>query len=309
MNPLATPRAWLAWLHEAPRHRIGVRVLQVAIGAMLWFRVATEWRYASYFWGPEGLGYGSSAAHLGPTLGRWADALFRSELGTRAVLVAELLAAVALVSGKATRLATAVALTCALLLEWRLPELCDGGDNVTRLLLIYMLLLLPASRAGAPRSISTWLHNLGVVAIVAQVVVVYITAGLMKASGAKWTNGTAMYIVSQIEWFSLPSMRRAFKSPWVVTLSTYGTIFFQLWFPFAIFSRLKVLWLAIGVSLHLGIAVFMGLIPFSLVMIGLELAVLSDDEYRRGAALLRSAAERAGRLLPRRHRRAPEVVT
>jgi hypothetical protein len=50
-------------------------------------------------------------------------------------------------------------------------------------------------------------------------------------------------------------------------------------FPVAIFSRFKFLWIGAGICFHLGIAYFMGLLTFSLVMIGLELFLISDQEY------------------------------
>ena len=76
---------------------------------------------------------------------------------------------------------------------------------------------------------------------------------------------------------------------------------YQVFFPFAIISRLKLPWLAVGVVFHLSIAFFMGLITFSLAMIGLELFLVTDDEYNRASARLRKVAvtvdawRRAGR--------------
>jgi hypothetical protein len=289
----------LAWLADDARQRTGVRALQIAIGLMLWFRIATEWRYASYFFGPHGVGYGTVVPHLGAWLGSSLDRIFQNEIATHAVLVVELAGALGLLFGKWTRISTGLALAGALLLEWRLPELCDGGDNVTRIVLIYMLLLLPAGAKAKAKSVAVWLHNVGVIAIAAQLLVVYMTAGLMKANGAKWINGTAMYVVSQIDWFSLPAMRGMFKNPWIVTISTYATIFFQVWFPFAVFSRVKLLWLGVGFFLHLNIAFFMGLIPFSLVMCGLELFLVTDEEYAKLGAFLRRGASAVSARLPK----------
>ena len=60
----------------------------------------------------------------------------------------------------------------------------------------------------------------------------------------------------------------------------YGTVFFQLYFPIAIFSRVRLLWIGVGVVMHLMIAITMGLFTFSCVMIGLEMFLLRDDEYK-----------------------------
>jgi hypothetical protein len=61
-------------------------------------------------------------------------------------------------------------------------------------------------------------------------------------------------------------MREIFNNPFIVTLSTYIPMLFQMWFPIAIFSRFKITWILIGVCFHLGVATFMGLITFSTVM-------------------------------------------
>jgi predicted DCC family thiol-disulfide oxidoreductase YuxK len=107
----------------------------------------------------------------------------------------------------------------------------------------------------------------------------------MKASGSVWHHGTALYLISQVEWFSLPRMREYFKNPMFTTVSAYGTMLYQIWFPLALFSRLKLVWLLGGISLHVGIGVFMGLLTFSATMISLDLFLISDQEYERLHAL------------------------
>ena len=281
-----------SWLNDAPRHRTGARILQVAVGLLIWFRLATEFRWASYFWGPHGLGYGDSRVVFGSWLGRHLDMAFHTELGTRAVLLLLGAAALGLLTGRLTRLAAAAALVLEFMLETRLPELLDGGDNITRIVLLYMVFLLPPRAAGRARGLGTFLHNVAVLAIGAQLCVVYLTAGFMKASGTRWSQGTALYLVSQVEWFSLPTSRWVFKNPVLTTFATYGTVFFQLWFPIVIFSRLKSLWVLIGVGLHVGIAYTMGLVPFSTVMIGLELFLIDDIEWQRFETLAARLRER-----------------
>src|SRR5262249_20800077 len=66
----------------------------------------------------------------------------------------------------------------------------------------------------------------------------------------------------------------------VVSLVSYCVMAYQVWFPIAILSNLRIYWIIGGVIFHLGIAFFMGLVTFSTVMIGLELVLISDTEYR-----------------------------
>lgn len=267
------------WLTDDPHHRTGLRVLQFAIGALLLFRVFTEARFAAYLWGPDGLGWGSISHVVGPELGALLDRAFATQAGTVGVLFALTLSGLGLVLGYQTRLASAVALVAFYLLQSRLPELGDGGDNLAQLALTYMVFALPAGAKPARGSVAVWLHNIAVVAIIAQVMVLYATSGMMKAFGDKWHYGVAMYYISQVAWFSEPAMRGMFKNPLITLVSTYVPMFYQVLFPVAIFSRVKLAWLALGVVFHLGIAVFMGLVTFSAVMIGAELFLITDDEY------------------------------
>jgi hypothetical protein len=196
-----------------------------------------------------------------------------------ALLVVLGLAALALVLGYKTRLATGFALLVFILLSERFQDLPDGGDNIALLVLCYMLFLIPAGAARARGSLSIWIHNIAVLAIALQIVVVYSTAGLAKAYGNLWYHGTAMYYVSQVQWFSLPTMRNIFKSPVITTVASYASVLYELWFPVAVLSPLRRLWIGIGILFHLGIAIFMGLITFSMMMIALDLFFISDREY------------------------------
>ncbi|HWS56086.1 MAG TPA: DCC1-like thiol-disulfide oxidoreductase family protein [Pyrinomonadaceae bacterium] len=290
---MKTLRNALGWLADEPRQLTGVRILQVAIGLMLLFRVFTEIPFASYLWGPRSIANGSTVALFGLVPGALLDTAFATDAGVRLVLGLMGAAALALVLGLRTRLATGVAWLTFMMLNLRLPSLGDGGDNIVQLVLVYMLFLIPAGQARARGSLAVWLHNVAVIAIGAQLVVLYLTSGFLKTHGSVWQNGTALYMIGQVEWFSLPALRGMFKDPYVVTLATYSSMMFQVWFPVAIFSRMKLPWILMGICFHLGIATFMGLITFSTVMIGMELFLITDGEYGR---MRQRAAELRGRL-------------
>lgn len=276
------------WLNETPRHTRGVRYLQVCIGAVLLFRVATEGPFAAFLWGPHGIGYGESMTYLlGPIVGTILDSAFTTVWGTYAVLGMMAAGAVGLLAGYRTRLATFLALLGLFMIEQRLPEVGDGGDNITRLALVYMLFLVPHGRTAERGSVAAWMHNVAILALIAQLIILYVTSGLMKAYGEKWHHGTAMYYISQVEWISHPFFREILKQPLVTTVATYVPIFFMVLFPVAIFSRFKLQWIAMGIGLHLGIGVVMGLVTFSAVMIGMELLLITNAEYDRITATSR----------------------
>jgi len=271
-------KAW-RWLADDPHQLIGVRILQIAIGALLLFRIYTELPFATFLWGPNGIGWGSTKSVLGPVLGSAFDSTFTANTYIYYLLLVMVIGSICLLIGYHTRFATLITLISFFILYERLPEINDGGDNLTVLVLIYMLLLLPHRAKFSPGQFRVWLHNIGVLAITFQAIVVYFTSGLAKADGDWWQQGVAMYYISQVQWFVLPSMHTMFTNPWIVTLSTYGPMCYQLLFPVAIISRLKIPFIVFGVGLHVGIVVLMGMIPFSTVMIGLELFLISDQEY------------------------------
>lgn len=290
------------WLADEPQHRTGIAVLQRAIGAALLFRVFTEGPFASFLWGPNGVGYGSMASVMGP-LGIFLDLFFLSEIGTRLILVALAVAAAGLLFQRSTRLATFVTLATFTMIMERLPDLGDGGDNITSLVLIYLLFALPAGRAVRQGALSVWIHNVAVLAIGAQLAVLYFTSGFMKMNGSVWHHGTALYQISQVEWFSIPATRTLFKNPAFATVATYSTMLFQVWFPVGVLSPLRLPFIAVGIMFHIGIAVSMGLLTFSTVMIGLELFLVTDEEYRRLGAFVSRLATRI-----RAARPAPSLV-
>jgi hypothetical protein len=261
------------------RQRYGTRMLQLMVGLMIWLRIATELRYARYLWGPGGLAEGAAFADAA---GSWREFLCSRMWTLYGLLAAHALAALGLILGRYTRLATLVAYGVVSILAPRNALILDGGDNAIQLVLAFMLLLAPVERKLENGSLTAFFHNVGAATITLQAVIIYLSSGLYKASGERWTNGTAMFAIAQLDWFSLPIIRNMFFIPAVTTIATYAAMLYQLWFPMALFSsKLRFPWLVGGITMHVFIGIFMGLVPFSLVMIGLELFLIPDADYVR----------------------------
>ena len=286
-------KAW-RWLANDPHQLIGVRILQISIGGMLLFKVYTDLPFATFLWGPSGIGWGSTESVLGPMLGHAFDSIFMTDARVFYLLFIMSVGALWLLIGYNTRFATFISLVSLFLLYNRLPEITDGGDNITLLMLVYMLFLLPHRAKFSSGQFRVWLHNLAVLAIIFQLIVMYFTSGLAKANGDWWQQGVAMYYISQVQWYTLPGAQELFTNPWIVTLATYSSMFYQLLFPMALVSRIRLPWILFGILFHMGIAVLMGLVTFSTVMIGLELFLISDQEYaqicNKGRLMLGMAA-------------------
>jgi hypothetical protein len=144
------------------------------------------------------------------------------------------------------------------------------------------------------------MHNGAVLVIGFQMCVIYGAAGLWKAQGHLWQDGSAMYYVLHVDWFQpWPGLSGLIAgNSLAICVIAYVTVFMQIGFPFAIFTkRLKYVVLVVLLGMHLGIALLLGIPVFSLVMVVGDSVFLPDafwlavGERARGLV----AARRAGR--------------
>lgn len=146
----------------------------------------------------------------------------------------------------------------------------------------FSLFAFPNSRLPALwTSIDTMVHNAARFLITWQIAMVYFWAAFYKLGGESWRDGTAMYYALHLERFlALPALSHLIAAnAFLVASLTYSTLLFQMAFPFLIWNeRLKPFLILIGVSVHAGIAVVMGLILFSLSMILAEMSLFSDEQ-------------------------------
>lgn len=179
-------------------------------------------------------------------------------------------------------------------IQERNPLAADAGRTLL-VLIAFLLCLVDSSRyfslqrvartrrsGHLTTSLANMLHNSGRFLIAWQICMVYAWAAFYKLGGSEWRNGTALYYVLHLEKFTwFPSLSHAIASNGVlVALLTYFTIAFQGAFPFLMWNeRLKPYLVLTGIMLHVGIAVVMGLVSFSLTMIIADLSLLSDRQW------------------------------
>ncbi len=191
----------------------------------------------------------------------------------------------------------------------------DGGDNLMLLMALYLCLTAcgrrwsldarrnrirestggrasRSTRLGAPdlwcqlvaarRLLVTVVHNCGMFVIAAQICILYGSAGLYKVQGGLWANGTALHFVMNLGLFQpWPMLSHMVDSQLLlVAVVSYLTVLVQVAFPFVLFGRLKYLFVAILLGMHLGIAVLLGLPLFSGAMIVADAVFLPDRFYR-----------------------------
>ena len=122
-----------------------------------------------------------------------------------------------------------------------------------------------------------------------QVCLIYFLTGWWKLQNVHWRDGSALqYVLSNTQFRRLP-----FDPPlWAaefLTLGTYLTLFWELLFPVLVLHRTtRMVALAIGVMLHVGMLLTMELGTFPIVMLASYLAFLEPETVPRLAARLRA---------------------
>jgi hypothetical protein len=149
------------------------------------------------------------------------------------------------------------------------------------------LRLALGSGSGSP-SISA---NIAIRLIQIHLCIIYLFSGLGKAMGETWWDGSAMWLaVANFEYQSIDLTWMA-SSPELLSLLAHATVAWELSYPALVWPRLtRPLVVATSVPIHLGIALFLGMTTFGLVMIIANLAFVSPWLVR--AVLNRTAAER-----------------
>lgn len=113
-----------------------------------------------------------------------------------------------------------------------------------------------------------------------QMAAIYFTAGIEKLYGAAWWLGDAPWIamVNNQTAFSLLGLFAPHY--WIINLMAFGTILIEIAYPFLIWGRKSRPYLLVAaLLLHLGIAVFLGIVYFSAVMAFGHLAFMRREWY------------------------------
>ncbi len=267
------------------RNTLGLGFMRFGLGAFLAYIYAINYAQRDFLLGP---------ARIVPT-DTGLFGILPGEMGFQVAYHLAFLAAVVLATGYASRIATIVNFFFFWSYSTASTLTGDGGDNLLRLLLFYMMFANVSGKM--PREATTLgaralaiVHNVAWIAIVVQLCVLYWDAGFQKAGGEMWRDGTALYYILQVDQFRNPVIANALlHHPTLLIVSDYATMIFQLAFPFMMFNRwTKYGTIAVSLSFHVGIFMSMCLVSFSGIRMSTELALLSNADY----AWLGSALER-----------------
>jgi uncharacterized membrane protein YphA (DoxX/SURF4 family) len=133
-----------------------------------------------------------------------------------------------------------------------------------------------------PRWFTNGVHNVVLIALAWQLIMIYFSAGWFKAQGSLWYHGTALYYPLQLqEYKPFPFLTDAFTHVGVmVGLSTYVAMVVQIGFGFALLHPIaRRVAIFCAIMFHLSIAVLMALPWFSLSMIAFDAIFVSTSTF------------------------------
>ncbi|MFQ5732197.1 MAG: hypothetical protein ACE5KM_09600 [Planctomycetaceae bacterium] len=96
--------------------------------------------------------------------------------------------------------------------------------------------------------------------------IAYVASGIDKGSGEQWWNGEAIWRSVTLPELATFDMTWMASVPWLAMLLGFGTLFLEFCYPLILLPKLRKP-MALGIlSLHVGIAICLGLISFSALM-------------------------------------------
>lgn len=169
-------------------------------------------------------------------------------------------------------------------------EVSNGGLNLMHQLLFFHLFWFKNNLKNNDRiaAFKNLVHNLSFYGVWLQLCLLYLSAGLFKLAGTHWLVGDAIAHVLSIEEYSLPMIIPiAEENPWWMRLASWITLFYQILFTVVIWIKpIRKYYLFIGTVIHLGIAFFMGITDFGIIMVLSYLIFMNTTPAKRTLKLV-----------------------
>lgn len=266
----------------------GAWLLRISYGLCILYEYLTNYADRHYLWNGRG---SLSVNDVGTTLSLYAlssSALYFEFIFHCGIIITSLM-----VFGVGGRITTILVYVFTFSMHERNQFILDGGDNILILILFYMMFadMSGNRRESGGNSLSVMLHNTAMLAIITQICLLYFSTGMYKAMGNYWQNGTAIYYILRVQWYTWPGVSELiYENGPLVVIGTYGTMLLEVAFPFLLLRR-ETRWMALagGVALHVGIILFMGLAAFSWAILSVYFVLISDREYAAIARRARAA--------------------
>ncbi|MBS1961101.1 MAG: hypothetical protein JST04_02710 [Bdellovibrionales bacterium] len=156
-----------------------------------------------------------------------------------------------------------------------------GLDMIATFFLFYLCFAKTSAAPSRKEDWSTLLTSVALRLCQIQVCVIYAFSGWEKLKGVAWWKGEAIWTVIANAQIARWQMNWMSNFPLVITLLTYMTLLWEIYFPALIWIRKLRPWILIGgLGLHLGIGITVFIPYFSALMIISYIGFLTPDEAR-----------------------------
>jgi hypothetical protein len=173
-----------------------------------------------------------------------------------------------LILGLFPRAAALVAFLCEQSFLHRNPIFAYGVDLIASVFLLYLCFADYRADSAERRDYRSALGSMAYRLCQLQICIIYAFSGLDKVRGATWWKGEALWYVSLNPQYSNFDMSWIAHFPFLLAAMTYGSMIWEVYFPALIWVKpIRYPVLVGGVLLHIGIAAFMGLQTFGIMMI------------------------------------------
>lgn len=152
---------------------------------------------------------------------------------------------------------------------WRNMDILHSGDNLIRIGSFFLIFARTDGVFSLPKSVRRWFFpqpssgsqppDSLVPAwpqriLQVQLCILYLVAGIWKATGPTWRNGSAVGMVLQLGEFQRFPIPDFFLTPAMSQVMTYGTLAFELGFPLLVWiPKLRLPVLLAGLAFHAGL--------------------------------------------------------
>lgn len=304
-------RGW-EWLTGSKHSTYGLAVTRILLGFIIASQLAVNFADRHYTWG-DGTEW-TQSVRASKDWPAFLDLLFVNAGGRifDAIYIATIVFGLMLMVGFTSRLSTGMSLFLWMSLYVANPFVGSGGDAILRMVLLYMCFVdsgkhwsvdawLRRRKGDVPARTPEWFsatfHNVALVLIIHQIIVVYVASALWKVQSTRWLDGTAVYYPLQTEAYSpwRDHIHLLTDHGWIVAGATYTAIGVQLFVPVLLMYRpTRFVALVALTGMHLGIGILMGILYFSLVMIAVDVLLISDQSWARIEATVHRLRQRAG---------------
>ncbi len=281
------------WFDASTAHTLAV--VRICTGLMLAYIHAIWWFDGRAFFGPDALIDQPTIQLLHEQDYAWSYLWFTDSLWLIAIHQAvAILASLAMAAGLFGRLSTVLAWFLTLMVCHRATGLLFGLDQ-TVMMLAFGLVIAPSSsvlsisslvrkRSKSQQNVLQYssLNTFATRLVQLQLCAMYLFGGLGKMRGSMWWDGSAMWFSAASYEYQSNDMTWIGQWPLLAGLLCHLTIFWEAFYCVAVWPmRSRPIVLAIAFAVHAGIAIYLGMITFGVIMIVANLIFIPPDFMRR----------------------------